>query len=117
MADKDLKNTVSNMLALTGEPVNVDDIAVCHRLMKRTTVILEFHRRDKRDNVVKGRKNLKDKRAELSEMGLSKSYVTESMTREHRRLDYLCRVLKKTGIYLGDMVLQWTAAHYPAKRR
>ena len=93
--DVDLRKTVSQMLTLTGEKITENDLAVCHRLQKATTIIMEFHQHDQRDSVLRGRKNLKDKRAELSSMGLGKSFIMESLTREYRRLDYLCRTLKK----------------------
>ena len=41
------------------------------------------------------RKNLKNKNDVLSEMGLAKSFIAERMCFDLRRMDYICRRLKK----------------------
>ena len=95
ISNNQLKSVMADFLSETGERVKVEDLDKCHRLKKETTIIMEFGSRAKRDAVLIGRKNLKGKNDVLSEMGLAKSFISESMCFELRRLDYICRRLKK----------------------
>ena len=95
ISDSDLRDTVCSTLSLTGIAVKGAEIDKCHRLKRKETVIVEFKFRDKRDPVLGGRKNLKNKKNELKDLGMDKVIVTESLCNEFRQLDFICRMLKK----------------------
>ena len=57
-----LKDTVRTTLSLTGIAVKAAEIDKCHRLKRKEVVIVEFTFRDKRDPVLRNRKNLKNKK-------------------------------------------------------
>ena len=84
-------------MSLTNTKVTSADLDKCHRMQKETVVIMEFKTRTMRDKVVMGRKLLKDKE-EMAELGLRASFINESLCPEYRKLDYLCRTMKKKGI-------------------
>ena len=56
--DISLKAYVADVLSLTGTDINADDIDKCHPLGSNGDVIMSFSRREKRDAVLKGTKNL-----------------------------------------------------------
>ena len=89
-----LKQTMSSLLSLTDEKVTPSDLDKCHVLGKG--VIIEFVRREKRDAVLRGRKNLKNKKNELKSMKFEKAMVLESLSKGYAELDYVCRQLFKT---------------------
>ncbi len=96
--NQDLKSVMAKYLSLTGVPVTIDDLDKCHRLKKESVVIMELTSRTLRDSLLKGRTKLKDKGEALTELGLNKSFTNESMCPEFRKLDFVCRKLKKDGI-------------------
>ena len=51
-ADETLKNTVCEALSLTGVAVTPEQIDKCHRLKKKTSVVLEFKQRVQRDPIL-----------------------------------------------------------------
>ena len=110
--DVDLKKSVCSILSLTGQVVRPSDLDKCHRLKKKDTVIMEFKFRDRRDPVLDGRKNLKDKKGELTQLGMDKVIITESLCYEYKELDFLCRRLKQnkkiadTWFYNGKLFLK-----------
>ena len=72
-----------------------NDIDKCHRLSNKQNVIIEFKERQKRDDILRNRKNLKAKANELEQIGCSKTMILESLTPVYAQLDFLCRMLKK----------------------
>ena len=96
ITDENLRDVVCSTLSLTGVGVKGAEIDKCHRLKRKDTVIVEFKFRDKRDPVLGSRKNLKNKKNELKELGMEQVIVTESLCNEYRELDFICRTLKKT---------------------
>lgn len=89
-----LKATMSSLLSLTGEKIIPSDLDKCHTLGKG--VIIEFALREKRDAVLRGRKNLKNKSNELKSLKLDRPMVVESLCKGYGELDYVCRTLFKT---------------------
>ena len=89
-----LKQTISSLLSLTGETVTPADLDKCHTLGKG--VIMEFKTREKRDAVLRGRKNFKSKNNELKSMKMEKPMVLESLCKQYSELDYICRKLHKS---------------------
>ena len=83
---------------MTGEKVIPSDLDKCHMLGKNSsTIIMEFRTREKRDAMLRSRKNLKDKKTELAALNLGKSFIIESLTREYGLIDFVCRHLKKNN--------------------
>ena len=78
LGDK-LKDTICAALSLTGTAVKGAEIDKCHRLKRKESVIVEFKFRDKRDPVLGGRKNLKNKKTELKELGMDNVIIAESL--------------------------------------
>ena len=66
---------MSSLLSLTDEKVTPSDLDKCHVLGKG--VIIEFVRREKRDAVLRGRKNLKNKINELKSMKFENIWMLE----------------------------------------
>ena len=100
--EQSLKSTVCAALSLTENEVTEDDLDKCHRLKRcKTSVIVEFHSRSKRDPVVFGRKKLKMKKSELAGLKMDKIIIGESLCDEYQRLDFICRVLKRNS-KIGD---------------
>ena len=66
-------------------------------MLSESSAIIEFKLREKRDAMLLGRKNLKNKGSELKEMKLDKSYIIESMTKEYGFMDFVCRRMKYRG--------------------
>ena len=95
ITDLKLKDVVCSTLSLTGVAVKGAEIDKCHRLKRKETVIVEFKFRDKRDPILRSRKNLKEKKDELKDIGMEQVIVTESLCDEYQELDFICRMLKK----------------------
>jgi chromosome segregation ATPase len=91
---KDLKVEAAKIVSLTG----VDDIDVAHKIKKQGSIIMEFRSRTKRNQVVMARKELKNRKEHLALVECSKLSIVESMSWETKRLDFLCRKLKATGV-------------------
>ena len=89
-----LKTTMASLLSLTEEPVTPSDLDKCHKLGKG--VIMEFVSREKRDAVLRGRKNLKNKSNELKTIKMIKPMVVESLCKSYGELDFVCRTLFRT---------------------
>ncbi len=100
ISPQDLTKTISSFLEVTGVEVPVEVIDKCHCLKNNSTVIMELKSRTVRDAILIGRKTMKSKvnREVLDGMGLGKSFISESICNELRRLDYVCRRLKKDGL-------------------
>ena len=71
--DERLPKVVASFLSNTGVNVNEDDLEKCHRLKKKSTVIMEFGSRSLRDSVLMSRKKLEMRRKETNELGLGNS--------------------------------------------
>ena len=95
--NEDLTKAVASFLSTTGVKVREEDLDKCHRLKSNTTVIMEFKSRALRDSVLMARKTLKGKKTENNDLGLGKSFISESLCNEYHRLSYLCGKLKKDG--------------------
>ncbi len=93
--NSDLANVVSKFLSLTETAVTELDIDKCHRMKKEKTVILELKTRTLRDLLIKGRTSLKDKKTDITSLGLGNSFISESLCPEYKKLDFVCRKLKK----------------------
>ena len=89
-----LKGRMSSLLSLTGETVSPSDLDKCHTLGKG--VIMEFVSREKRDAVLRGRKNFKNKSQELKSLKMDKPMVVESLCKSYGELDFICRTLFRT---------------------
>ena len=89
---------MSELLSLTDVDVGVNDIWKCHKLGgDGKSVIMELHSREKRDEMLLSRKNLKNKTAQMESLNMRGAMIVESMCREYSRLDYICRTLKRKG--------------------
>ena len=95
VSDETLKDKVCELFSLTGPEVLPDDIDKCHRLFNKSNVIVEFNKRDKRDEILRNRKNLKDKTADLQALECTDAMILESLNPMYAMLDYICRQLKK----------------------
>ena len=74
-----LQNAVCQALSLTGVQVTPDQLDKCHRLKKKTSVVIEFKQRVQRDPVLFARKNLKTKKDQLKELNMGGMIVNESL--------------------------------------
>ena len=90
-----LKRSMADLLSLTGEVVSPNDFDKCHTLGKG--VIMEFKTREKRDAILRGRKNFKSKAAELKSMKMEKPMVLESLCKQYGQLDFICRSLSRSN--------------------
>ena len=89
-----LKPTIAKLLSTTGVPVQPTDIDVAHALGKdKKKIIFTMKSRDKRYDILKGRKSLKGK----NDATYGSVYINESLCPQFQRLDYLLRRLKKGG--------------------
>ncbi len=59
---------------------------------------MELKTRSLRDHILKGRKLLKDKKEDTAALGLGKSFINESLCPEFRKMDFVCRKLKKNKL-------------------
>jgi len=95
----DLKTKMAELFSLTGETITSQDIGRCHPLgANQQSVILEFYDREKRDSMLRSRKNLKDKKEAMKELNTPQAIIVESLCREYARLDFVCRKLKKNNV-------------------
>ena len=97
ISDDDLKPLVSKLLSLTGVEIKPVDIDKCHRLNNKNNVILEFNLREKRDEMLRLRKNLKGKATDLENMKMKRVMIVESLCPDYACLDFLCRKFAKNG--------------------
>ena len=74
IADSELASTMCDFMCLTGKSVNTDQLAKCHRLKRKSSVIIEFNNRKDRDDIIFSKKNLKFKKARDVEHGCSWQY-------------------------------------------
>jgi hypothetical protein len=93
-----LKSSIANLLSLTETRITPANIGKCHKLGRKGDVIVELNCREKRDEILLGRKNLKRKDDQLANMNLKNCLIVESMCREYGRLDFICRQLKKREV-------------------
>ena len=93
----DIKTEAAKLLPCTSVEIKPDDIDVCHKLKTLGCIIIELHKRTDRYSVVCARKNVKSKKVKLEKENCAKMSVTESMCPEYKRLDFVCRMLKKHG--------------------
>ena len=71
-------------------------IHLSHRLNKKDRVIVKFKCRKHTQNVFYNRKNLQNKKLELTQLKISgKLLVNESLSHENQKLAYKCQKLKK----------------------
>ena len=94
---QDLKTEAAKILSLTGVAVTAGDIDVAHKLKKDGQVIVEMKSASKQFEILKARKELKNKKKELSdaEFNCPLLSVVESMSYEYKKLDFACRKLAK----------------------
>ena len=90
----ELKANVAKLLSTTGVAVTEADIDVAHMLGKeKKRVIFTMVSRDKRYDVLRARKNLKEKK----DATYGSVYINESLCPQYQRLDYLLRRMRKGG--------------------
>ena len=65
IGDQDLGEKVAQVLSLTGVSINQDDIVQCHRLKKKTHVIVKLKEQQMRYNIMVNRSKLKGKNDHL----------------------------------------------------
>ena len=94
-----MKEKVATILSITDTKVVASDIDVVHAMKKEGRIIMELNRRTLRHDVLKTRKNLKNKKSELKDVNCPKLSVVESMVLEFKRLDYICRQLVKKKLF------------------
>ena len=93
IGDQDLGEKVVQLFSLTGVPINQDDIMQCHRLKKKTYVIVKLKERQMRYNMV-NRSKLKGKNDHLKRIGFKDAvFINKSMSPGYKYLHYLCRRL------------------------
>jgi len=93
-----LKKKMADFLSVTGVKVVWNDIDKCHLMKNNKTVIMELKVREKRDSILRARKELKDKTAKLKEIKYDKTIISESLCPEYSRLFYVCRQAKRDKI-------------------
>ena len=97
ISDGELKPRASEILSLTGVEIKSTDLGKCHRLNNKNNIIIEFYDRDTRDNMLRARKNLKDKGEILHELNMDRAMILESLCPDYSCLDFICRKLQKSG--------------------
>ena len=90
-----MKEECAAILSLTGEAVTTADIDIVHSLKKEGRLIMELTRRDLQSNILRKRKNLKEKKTSLAAKKCPKLSICESLCYEYKKLDYICRQLQK----------------------
>ena len=99
-----LKGAMAELLSLMEVAIKVDDIGKFHKLGgDGKSVIMEFKCREKRDEMLLARKQLKNKSGEMANLCMSGVMIVESMCREYSRLDFICKNLKRRG----DIIETW----------
>lgn len=92
-----LKTKMAEFLTITGVKVTWNDIDKCH-LLNNNKVIIELKVREKRDAILRARKDLKKKSKQLSNIKYEKAIISESLCPEYNRLFYLCRCAKRDKV-------------------
>ena len=111
------KEKVATILSITDTKVVASDIDVVHAMKKEGRVIMELNRRTLRHDVLKSRKNLKNKKSELKDVNCPKLSVVESMAFEYKRLDHICRqlvkkkLLEKSFFFNGKLHTEVNGSH------
>ena len=98
ISSDDLSPRICEVLSLTGQLITHVVIDKCHRLKNKSSVIIEFKSRDMRDPVLYGRKELKSKKKKLRDMRMENIIITESLSYGYKRLNFICRMLKKNNL-------------------
>ena len=93
-----LTQRICETLCLTGEVVTPVCVEKCHRLSNKSSVIIEFTSRKMRDTVLRSRSKLKNHKATLKDLNVEKAVIIDSLSPGYKRLDFLCRKLKKADI-------------------
>ena len=90
-----LKATVAQLMSLTESPVAAANIDICHTIGKegKKRVIMEMANRTTRYDILRARKELKN----VEDDQYGNIFINESLCNRYKRLDYLCRKLKKSG--------------------
>ena len=97
IGDNVLDETVCRTISLTGHEVTLDDLHACHRLNKKSRVILKLKDRKLKPSIQINRKFLQQKSLELSQLKFfGKLFISESMCYENQQLAYKCRQLKNS---------------------
>ena len=92
VSKNELKELVCKALSLTRNKVSPDDLEACHRLKKKTNVIIKFKSRKLKYKVINNRKTMKNKSKELSELTFSNNlYISESTCVGNHGLYFKCR--------------------------
>ena len=94
---EELQSKVCEFMSLTGVDIRPSQIDKCHRLKKKTSVVVEFKVREDRDPVLFARKKLKNRKTDMENIGMKDVILTESMCFPYQKLDFLCRKLKSAG--------------------
>ena len=96
--DNVLEATVCRALSLTGHNVIPADLQACHRMRRKSHVVVKFKNRKLKHNVFTSRKKLLEKGSDLTNLKFSgKLFIAESMCNENHQLAYICRKLKKSA--------------------
>ena len=98
-----LKQVIFSILSLTDEKIIPSDLDKCHVLGKG--VIIEFVRREKRDALLCGRKNLKNKKNELKSMKFEKLWCLSSFLRDMLNLTMSAVNYLKQKVVTSPVVL------------
>ena len=104
-----LKATVARLISLTGSPVAAANIDISHTIEKegKKRVIMEMADRTTRYDILRARKELKN----VEDDQYGNIFINESLCDLYKRLDYLCRKLKKERSCSLNMVLEWPHIH------
>ena len=79
IADDFLKQSVCQVLSLTGISVEPDDLQACHCMRKKDCVIIKFKCRKQKHRVLSNRKPLQSKSLDLTQLRFSrKLFVNEN---------------------------------------
>lgn len=92
-----LKKEAAHLLSLTSVKVEEGDIDVVHKMKKEGRIIIELGRRDLHAKILRARKNLKNRKTELTAKKCPKMSVIESMTFQYKKLEFGCRKLVEAG--------------------
>ena len=112
-----LKEKVATILSITETKVEATDIDVVHAMKKEGRIIMELNRRTLRHDVLKTRKNLKNKKTELKNVNCPKLSIVESMAFEYKHLDFICRqlvkrkLLEKSFFFNGKLHVEAAGSH------
>ena len=95
-SDQNLEK-VCKALVSTGTKVEDKDLHACHRMKRRSRVIVKFKDHKLRYKVMANRKKLMEKKNELKELHFEESlFLSDSMCIENHNLFYKCRQVKNT---------------------